>query len=237
MTPEQLVPTAEREAYEAGVRDIRASFARWNQDVGAIVRTWMGTSFAIGCGLLLATWLVSLTVERPETAVATFSTDPSFVGALHLVRRNALVLAMHALICVAGYMALTSMPIVAEGYSGFVRRLHLLAGPVSIVFVAVVTVGSFALQAWSLGSAAPAIAAAYDLDTWQLLLLVTPHALPELTAVFLPLGAWLVLARRRAYSELLAASVLATAVAIPILVIATITEEWITPRLIELAVR
>lgn len=47
--------------------------------------------------------------------------------------------------------------------------------------------------------------------------------------MFLPLGAWLVLARRRAYHELLAASVLAAAVALPILVIASIIEEWVSP--------
>lgn len=223
---------AEREAMRTGWSDVRASFARWNRDVPAILRTWMGTSLLIGVALLLATWLISTQVASSGELAATFSFEPSLTGAVHLIRRNALVLAMHSLIGVAGYMALTSMPIVAQGHTGWMRRLHLAAGPVAIVFVSLVTVGSFALQAFSLGRAAPAIAAAYDLETWQLLLLVTPHALPELTAMFLPLGAWLVLARRRAYSELLAASVLATAVAIPLLVMATIVEEWVTPALL-----
>ena len=223
---------AEREALHVGWADVRASFRRWNHDVGAVVRVWMGTSLLVGVALLLATWVVSTQVE-PGAPYAAFSHVPSVAGAQVLLGRNLLVLLMHALICVAGYMALTSMPIVAQGYSGWKRRVHLLAGPIAIVFVAAVTLGSFALQAWSLGSAAPGIAAAYDVPTWQLLLLVSPHALPELTAVFLPLGAWLVLARRREYRELLAASVLSFAAAVPILVIATIVEEWVSPLLID----
>jgi hypothetical protein len=227
----------ERAALEAGLTDVRDSFARWNRDVSSIVRVWMGTSLLVGLGLLLATWLVSISPLIGEIVPhASFSQTPTLGAALELVRRNSLVLAMHALICVAGYMALTSMPIVARGYTGWKRSMHLAAVPVTIVFVTLVTIGSFVLQAWSLGIAAPGIAAAYDLATWQLLLLVSPHALPELTAIFLPLGAWLVLARRHAYGDLLAASVLATAVAIPLLAISTITEVWITPRLLELLV-
>ena len=223
---------AEREALHVGWADVRASFARCNRDVAGVVRVWMGTSLLVGCALLLATWGVSVVVA-PGAAFAAFDPVPSIEGARALLGRNLLVLLMHALICVAGYMALTSMPIVARGYRGWKRRVHLLAGPVSIAFVSLVTVSSFGLQAWSLGSAAPGIAAAYGVPTWKLLLLVSPHALPELTAVFLPLGAWLVLARRREYRELLAASVLSFAAAVPILVMATIVEEWVSPLVID----
>jgi hypothetical protein len=227
----------EREAMQAGVSDVRDSFARWNQDVSSVVRVWMGTSLLVGISLLVATWAVSmLPVHGVLVPHASFSQPPTVDAALQLARRNSLVLAMHALICVAGYMALTSMPIVARGYTGWKRSIHLAAVPVTIAFVTLVTLGSFVLQAWSLGTAAPGIAAAYALSTWQLLIYLSPHALPELTAIFLPLGAWLVLARRHAYGDLLAASVLATAVAVPLLTIATITEIWITPRLLELLV-
>jgi hypothetical protein len=222
----------ERVAFEAGMADVRASFARWNRNVGAVVRVWMGTSLLVGLALLVTTWIVSTQVDAGGAFNPTFTHEESFRHALHLFARNALVLAMHSLICVAGYMALNSMPILAANYTGWKRRIHLAAGPIAIAFVTVVTIGSFALQAWSLGSAAPAVAAAYGYETWELLLRVAPHALPELTAVFLPLGAWLVLAAQRQRSELLAASVLATSLAIPILVIATILEEWLAPRLL-----
>jgi hypothetical protein len=230
-----VVIDPEREALEAGLSDVRESFARWNRNVGAIVRVWMGTSLLVGIALLLATWGVSTRVDGDGAAAAanaTFTHDETFRHAAHLFSRNALVLAMHALICVAGYMALNSMPLLAAGYTGWKRRIHLAAGPIAIAFVTLMTISSFTMQAWSLGTAAPGIAAAYGLETWELLLRVAPHALPELTAVFLPLGAWLVLAARRQHSELLAASVLATAVAIPLLVIATIVEEWIAPILL-----
>lgn len=225
----------EREALAAGLGDVRESFARWNRDPGAVVRVWLGTSMLVGIALLLATWLLSLRID-PDTveAIRTFDHLDPRSDAIHLVRRNSLVLLMHALICFAGYMALTSMPIVAQGYTGWKRTLHLAAGPIAIVFVTSMTISSFALQAWTLGNAAPAIASAYGMGTAQLLALVSVHALPELAAVFLPLGAWLVLARRRAYEDLLAGSVFSTAVAIPLLVIAAITEVWVTPRLLEL---
>ncbi len=226
--PETPVDTAERIALERGWSDVRASFGRWNRDLDGVVRVWMGTSFTIGCVLLAATWAVSVTVE-PGPPITAFDHVPSFDGALHLLRRNGLVLLMHALICVAGYMAVTSMPIVARGYTGWKRRLHLAAGPIAIGFVTVVTIGSFLLQAWSLGTSATSVALAYGIPTWKLLVLVSPHALIELTAMFLPLGAWLVLVRRGAYHELLAASVLAFAVALPMLVIAAIIEEWVSP--------
>ena len=90
----------------------------------------------------------------------TFSDDPTVGQALRLFVNNMVVLLLHALICVVGYMGLRSMPLLAEEYHGWRRAVHRAAGVVAIVFVAVVTIGSFGLQAWSLGHAVPDIAAA-----------------------------------------------------------------------------
>ena len=47
-----------------------------------------------------------------------------------------------------------------------------------------------------------------------------PHAIPELTALFLPLAAWLIASRRGEWNQLLAATFVTVAIAIPVLVVA-----------------
>jgi multisubunit Na+/H+ antiporter MnhC subunit len=223
----------ERMAFVAGWDDTRGALAAWSKRPQATLGPWAGVSFAIGIALLASTWFVArYLAPTPEWIVWSFNGPRSLGAALHIFGRNALVLLMHGFICVAGYMATTSMPIVADGYSGWQRRLHLWARPFTIVFVLVMTITSFSFQAWSLGGAAPGIALAYGMPVWKLLVLVAPHALLELTAMFLPLGAWLVLARRSRYSQLLAASIYATALAVPLLAIASVVEEYVTPMLI-----
>ena len=66
----------------------------------------------------------------------------------------------------------------------------------------------------------------------ELLIMLTPHALPELFAVFLPLAAWSLASRRGAWDELLAATIATTAIAIPLLLLAGAIETWVTPRLL-----
>jgi hypothetical protein len=66
----------------------------------------------------------------------------------------------------------------------------------------------------------------------NLLAALSIHALPELTALFLPLAAWLVAARMGAWSQLMAATIVTTAIAAPVLVIAAIVEVFVTPRFV-----
>jgi uncharacterized membrane protein SpoIIM required for sporulation len=59
-----------------------------------------------------------------------------------------------------------------------------------------------------------------------------PHALPELFALFLPLAAWTIASHRGRWEELLAATFVTTAIAIPILLVAGAIEVWVSPRLL-----
>ena len=59
-----------------------------------------------------------------------------------------------------------------------------------------------------------------------------PHALPELCALFLPLAAWLLASRRRAWDELLAATLVTTAVAVPVILAAAAVEVWVSPHVL-----
>jgi uncharacterized membrane protein SpoIIM required for sporulation len=65
------------------------------------------------------------------------------------------------------------------------------------------------------------------------MLTVAPHALLELTAIFLPLAAWTLASRRGAWNELLAATVATVGVAIPMLLVAASWETWVWPELLE----
>ena len=59
-----------------------------------------------------------------------------------------------------------------------------------------------------------------------------PHALPELFALFLPLAAWTLASRAGRWEELLAATFVTTAIAVPILLLAGAVEVWVSPRLL-----
>lgn len=62
-----------------------------------------------------------------------------------------------------------------------------------------------------------------------LLAALSLHAVPELTALFLPLAAWLVASRPRQWSELLAATVVTLAIAVPVPVASALLETYVTP--------
>jgi hypothetical protein len=146
--------------------------------------------------------------------------------------RNGLVLALHALACVAGFMAGASLPTVAEGYTGIMRTVHEKAGPLAIGFVILATVFSLCTQAYALGHGASDLAGELDVPPALLMVGLLPHALPELTALFLPLAAWTIASRRGAWKDLLAATFVTVAIAVPVLIAAAAVETWVSPRLL-----
>ena len=58
-----------------------------------------------------------------------------------------------------------------------------------------------------------------------------PHAVPELIALFLPLAAWIIASRRGEWEQLLAATVVTVAMAVPVLVVAALVEVYVSPHL------
>jgi hypothetical protein len=65
-----------------------------------------------------------------------------------------------------------------------------------------------------------------------LILGLLPHALPELTALFLPLAAWTIASRSGAWKDLLAATLVTTAIAVPVLIATALIETQVTPELL-----
>ncbi len=221
-------------AIARGIAPTRATLARWNTRPGPVLWAWSIGSLAIAALLLLAVYLVALAVPADPTPIPVIGITgpPSFADVGQILHRNALVLALHAFACVAGYIAGSSLPREAATRSGVWRRVHDLAGPAAIAFVTAATLFSLTTQAYVIGSTVSTVSGELGLAPGVLLAALAPHALLELWALFLPLAAWLIASRRRQWDELLAATVVTVAIAIPALVLAALIEVYVSPHLL-----
>jgi hypothetical protein len=184
--------------------------------------------------LLLAVYAVSKFSTPDETRylIPGYNADVTFGDYAHVLFRNSLVLALHALACVAGFMAGSSLPLSASHRSGISRWVHEKAGPLAIGFVVCATLFSLGTQAYILGGEAAALAGQIGTTPGALLLTRLPHAVPELFALFLPLAAWMIASRRDDWHELLAATLVTVAIAIPIVLASAAIEVWVSPKLL-----
>jgi hypothetical protein len=222
---------SEQLALVRGWADTRATLRTWNARPLPVVGAWTLASLEVAGILLVATWFVAQ-LSQPDPFAFAVHGAGGWNDFTFILYRNGLVLALHAMACVAGFIAGSSLPIVAEGYHGVWRRIHDSAGQVAMGFVAVATLFSLGTQAYALGMTASSVAAANGISPLLLLAALLPHAVPELTALFLPLAAWLLAARRRAWDELLAATFVTTAIAIPVIIAAAAVEVWVSPHLL-----
>ena len=224
----------ENMALVQGWADTRSALQRWSWQPRKPLLPWAGGSLAIAGTLLMATWVVA-TISTPDPSSVFFPGlyAPANLGDFGFVLyRNGLVLALHGFACIAGFMAGSSLPQVAEGYTGVWRWVHDKAGPLAIAFVIAATLFSLCTQAYALGNAASTLSAQLEISPALLLLGLSLHAIPELFALFLPLAAWSIAAQRKAWNELLAATFVTVAIAIPIIVASAAVETWVTPRLL-----
>lgn len=222
-------------AFVQGVRDTRGALVRWNLDPWAPLRGWLLGAALVTAGLLGGVWVVGvLAAPQPGngTILAGFNAPASISDVGHVLLRNSLVLALHSLACVAGFIAGSSLPAQSQDYSSAKRRAHDHIGRAAIVFVVCATTFSLVTQALTIGHAASTLAAANGMSVGTLLLGLLPHAIPELMALFLPLAAWIVASRRGDWHELLAATFVTTALAAPVLVLAAFTEVFVSPHLL-----
>ncbi len=221
--------------FSHGMRDTRETFEVWNDHPWAVLRGWLALSVAIALALLGAVWVVSGLLTPDITPIHLPGlTEPQDPGdLLPILWRNSLVLALHATACVAGFIAGASMPIAAAQRRGLSRWIHVKAGQFAILFVAAVTIFSLCTQALYLGFQGSTIAEQLHISHAALILTVMPHAIPELTALFLPLAAWLIASRRGEWNQLLAATFLTVALAIPTLLAAATIEVYLWPHLLE----
>jgi hypothetical protein len=220
-------------AFTHGMRRTRTTLHDWQANPRRVLGRWAAGSALAAAGLLAAVLLIS---EIPSGYVQVISLQPPFaVGdgseVLSVFGHNMLVLALHAMACVAGFIAGSSLPLQAEHHRGVSRWVHEHGGPIAIGFVACATAFSLSAQAYVLGHTLAGVSGFLHVAPGLLLLGLLPHAIIELTALFLPLAAWIIASRRGEWDQLLAATVVTVAVAVPVLVIAALIEVYISPHL------
>jgi hypothetical protein len=225
---------ANQHVFSHGVRDTRETFEAWNGRPWAVLRGWLALSLAIALALLAAVWVVGGMLTPDLTPIHLPGvTEPSAPSDLiPILERNALVLALHATACVAGFIAGASMPIAAAQRTGFSRWVHVKAGELAILFVCAVTLFSLMTQALYLGFQGSTLAFQLHISRLDLIISVLPHAIPELMALFLPLAAWLIASRRGEWNQLLAATFITVAMAVPTLVVAATIEVYVWPDIL-----
>ena len=215
-----------------GMRDTKLALARWNDEPGAVLRPLAASERRHLGGPAVR----RLRGGQADAAGLHDLRDPGrdprtrpSADYGHVLFRNSLVLALHALACVAGFMAGSSLPLSASHRSGLSRWVHEKAGPLAIGFVVCATLFSLGTQAFVIGGSAASQATQLGTSPGILLLALAPHALPELIALFLPLAAWMIASRRDDWHELLAATVVTVAIAVPVLLAAAAVETWVSP--------
>ena len=173
-----------------------------------------------------------LSAPDPSSVYFPGLTRPPTLGDFGFVLyRNGLVLALHALRLRRG---LHRRLVAAAGGRGL--HGHLALGPrprparSRSRFVVAATLFSLGTQAYALGSGRlDAVGAARRVPGAAAGRRSRRTRVPELFALFLPLAAWTIAGRRGAWNELLAATFVTIAIAIPILVAAAAIETWVTP--------
>ena len=217
-----------------GWADTRATLRAWNRAPFAVLSRWLVLSIGVSIALLFAVWLVAIasTPDSTRLLLPGVNSEADWGDVAAVFGRNLLVLALHSLACLAGFIAKSSLPIEAESYTGRWRAVHDIAGPAAIAFVTVATLFSLGTQAVVLGGGLSTLSAQLDMAPASLLAVLSLHALPELTALFLPLAAWLIAARAGAWEQLMAATIVTTAIALPVLGVAALVEVFVTPRLL-----
>jgi hypothetical protein len=225
---------AERLVLVRGMADTRATLDSWTREPWPVLRRWLALSGGVACALLVSVLLVAR-LSTPDATLLRLpgvGSDPAIADVAAILGRNLLVLALHAMACVAGFMAGASMPQLAAARTGLSRAVHEHAGRFAILFVIAATTFSLATQAYVLGSLTCTLSAQHGVAPATLLVGLLPHALPELTALFLPLAAWTLASRRGEWNQLLAATVATTAIALPVLVASALVEVYVSPHLI-----
>ncbi len=215
-----------------GIRRTRSTLRAWQRQPWRVLRRWIAGSALAAGGLLVAVLIVS---ALSGGYVEPISPEPPFaVGdaadVVGILGHNLLVLALHAMACVAGFIAGSSLPLQAQSHRGISRWVHEHGGRIAIAFVIGATAFSLSAQAYLLGHRLAGFAHFLDVSPALLLVAVLPHAIPELIALFLPLAAWIMASRRGEWDQLLAATLVTVAVAVPVLVVTAILEVYVSPH-------
>jgi Stage II sporulation protein M len=221
-----------------GMEDTRSALRRWSDGHWRVLVDWTGKSLLITVALLIAVYVIAAfsTPDPTPLEIVGLTRPAQASDVASILFRNSLVLALHAFACIAGFLAGASMPLEAARRQGIWSKVHDWAGTLATWFVVGATTFSLLTQAFALGANTASVAAQLGTTPAILLTGLLLHAIPELTALFLPLAAWLVASRRGEWNELLAATFVTVAVAVPVLVVSVFVEAYLSPDVIRMLI-
>jgi hypothetical protein len=209
---------------------------RWRGPASRVeVGRWAAIAGLVAAILLCSVGLVAAHLRGSYAAgidSGLLTRHHSFGDVVYVARRNLLVLGIHLCACWIG--AIIGHPYQpAPARWGWIGALHrpvpAWMGRVALVYALFVTLLSVAVQATALGRQLADLSTVAHISSTHLLVLVLPHAVPELVAVFLPLGLFLLEARRGRLDRLGPWSLQAAALALPVLLCAAAIETYVTP--------
>ncbi|UJA21385.1 hypothetical protein HJD18_14960 [Thermoleophilia bacterium SCSIO 60948] len=222
-------------SYDQRAASTRAALERWRADPKPVLRDWFIGAAVVAFGLLVAVTVIAYVMQPDPFLIGVVGVwyAPDLEAAGEVLLRNSLVLALHGFACVAGFLAGSALALENEHRQGLSLWVHERARPIAIGWVVCVTAFSLATQAYELGFTASTLAESFQIEPVVLMATVLPHAMVELVALFLPLAAWTIASRRDGWDELLAATFVTVAIAIPMLLAAVAWELTVWPEILE----
>lgn len=196
--------------------------------VAARIVRCLGVALAAAIALLVSVLVVALLAGQ---AMQVPPSGPPFVtgnltDAARIFGENLLVLLLYIMGCVAA-------AIIHRWRADDARALTPNGN--LMIRLAIAIVGGLLLlaacrQAYALGHRLAGFSEYFYATRWRLWLGVLPHALPELTGIFLPVAAWRFASRHGKERELLALTAAAMLAALPLLATAALIEVYVSPK-------
>ncbi|MFZ1927284.1 MAG: hypothetical protein WAU42_14225 [Solirubrobacteraceae bacterium] len=185
-------------------------------------------ALVVATGLLLSVLVVAVLSGESRQVPAS---GPPFVAgsisdAARIFGKNLLVLSLYAMGSIAALLIQRWRA--GEEQSKMVSRTFVSRLATSIV----VGLLLFAAcrEAYALGHGLAGFSGYFYVSPWRLWLGVLPHALPELTGIFLPVVVWFFASREGKEHELLTLTATAVLAALPLLATAALMEVYVSPK-------
>ena len=218
-----------------GMRDTRVALARWNTRPWSVLRVWFGGALVVACAAARGLGDRLGVGRRSHDRTAPRAQRRRRHGRRAHDPLPKLAGARPARVRLRGRLHRRQLAsALGRAAQRAVALVHEKARPIALGWVVLVTCFSLATQAYALGLTGAQLANQLWISPGVLVLTVLPHAIPELVALFLPLAAWTIASRRDEWGDLLAATFVTVAIAIPILVAAATWEVYVWPHILRI---
>lgn len=219
---------------------MRSHLAPWSE-----IRRWFAVSAVITVVMLVGVTITAMIVPADpwEGQFSRLLGDdsharpiPAGYEVMNIFLRNLLVLALHFFACLVGAIIGREhkpLPEKWKKYERFHSEMPKWVADASLAYAMTVTLASIALQTTGLGFVLADLSAYAQLAPWQLTLLVTPHAIPELIGIFLPLALFSIQARKHELRPLNDWAWQSFVIGLPLIFGAALIEVFVSPHLIE----